>query len=104
MQNFVGIERYAVTTAQPLAPGRRTIRLDFAYDGGGPGRGATATLFVDGAQAAQGRIERAVPINWSIDEGLDVGLDHGTPLTEAYAARMPFRFNGRIARVTIDLR
>ena len=104
MQNFVGIERYAVTTAQPLAPGRRTIRLDFAYDGGGMGRGATATLFVDGAQAAQGRIERTVPINWSIDEGIDVGLDHGTPLTEAYAARMPFRFNGRIARVTIDLR
>ena len=33
-----------------------------------------------------------------------IGLDRDTPLTEDYADRMPFRFNGQIARVTIDLR
>jgi arylsulfatase A-like enzyme len=104
LQNFVGTARYAVTTAQPVAPGRRIIRLDFDYDGGGMGRGATARLSVDGTPAGEGRIERTVPINWSLDEGLDVGLDHGTPLTEDYAQRLPFRFNGRIAQVTIDLR
>lgn len=104
LQNVMGAERVAVTTAQPVAPGRRRIRLDFAYDGGGQGRGGTATLFVDGAQVAQGRLERTVPVNWSVDEGLDIGLDHGTPLTEDYAARMPFRFTGRIEQVTIELR
>ena len=30
--------------------------------------------------------------------------DDGTSLTESYADRMPFRFNGAIDRVTIDLR
>jgi arylsulfatase A-like enzyme len=104
LQNVIGNARYAVTSAGPVPPGRRTLRLDFDYDGGGPGRGATARLSVDGAAVASGRLERTVPLNWSLDEGVDVGLDHGTPLTEAYAARLPFRFNGRIAQVTIDLR
>ena len=35
---------------------------------------------------------------------INIGIDGDTPLTEDYADRMPFRFNGQIARVTIDLR
>jgi hypothetical protein len=35
---------------------------------------------------------------------INIGLDGDTPLTEDYADRMPFRFNGQIARFTIDFR
>jgi len=40
-----------------LAPGKATIRFDFAYDGGGPGKGGTGTLFVNNEKVAEGRIE-----------------------------------------------
>ena len=85
-----------------LAPGKHTIKVDFAYDGGGPGKGGTATLAVDGRAVAKGRIERTVPIRISLDEGLDVGEDTGTPVSLSYD--VPFRFTGKIDKVTIDLK
>jgi hypothetical protein len=37
--NFLGLERYAVTAAEPLPKDKWSIRFDFAYDGGGMGKG-----------------------------------------------------------------
>ena len=37
----------------PVPPGNHVVRVDFAYDGGGIGKGATATLRLDGQQVAQ---------------------------------------------------
>jgi arylsulfatase len=104
LYNFLNIERFAVTSEAPLAPGRHVLRAEFAREGDRPGSGGTLTLFADDRRIGQGRIGRTMPARMQIDEGLDIGLDDGTPLTESYAARMPFRFNGRIARVTVDLR
>ncbi len=33
----------------------------FEYDGGGTGKGGTATIFVDGEEVAKGRIEKTQP-------------------------------------------
>ena len=102
--NFLGLSRSSVRGAAPLAPGRRTLKLDFAYDGGGPGKGGTATLFVDGRQVAQGRIERTQAGIFSADETADVGVDLGTPVVEAVGAEAKSRFTGRIPKVTIEVR
>ena len=48
--NLCGVERYNVVGAEPLKPGKHVITLDFNYDGGGVGKGGTATLTVDGKQ------------------------------------------------------
>ena len=56
--NFLGLQRSTVAAPQPLAPGKATIRFDFAYDGGGLGKGGVGTLFVDGQKVAEGRIEQ----------------------------------------------
>jgi hypothetical protein len=56
---------------------------------------------VDGQQVAQGRIDRTIPIRISLDEGLDVGEDTGTPVTPSYD--VPFKFTGKIEKVTIGL-
>jgi arylsulfatase len=37
----------------------------------------------------------------TLDEALDVGEDTGTPVTTSYA--VPFRFEGDVDRVVIDL-
>ena len=68
-------------------PGKATIRFDFAYDGGGPGKGGKGTLFVNGEKVAEGRIEHTQPMIFSADETADVGIDLGTPVVEAIGVR-----------------
>jgi arylsulfatase len=100
--NFCDVAHYNVVGKDPLSPGHHTIKMDFAYDGGGIGKGGTVTLVVDGREVATGRVDRTVPIRVSLDEGLDVGEDTGTPVNLSYD--VPFKFTGKISKVTIDLK
>jgi len=100
--NFVGLQRYTVAAKEPLTAGKATLRFEFAYDGGGVGKGGTGTLFVNGKQVATGRIEHTTCCAFSADEGADVGADEGTPVTEAY--KVPFKFTGKIDKVTLELK
>jgi arylsulfatase len=100
--NFCDVAHYDVAGKDALTPGKHTIKMDFAYDGGGLGKGGAATLSVDGREVAKGRIEKTVPIRISLDEGLDVGEDTGTPVNLNYD--VPFKFTGEIDKVTIDLK
>jgi hypothetical protein len=56
------------------------VTLDFAYDGGGPGKGGLARLSVNGKKVSEGRIEQTQPNIFSGDETADVGLDNQTPV------------------------
>ena len=100
--NWLGLQRYTVAATQALPAGKATIRFEFTYDGGGIGKGGVGTLFVNGKKVGTGRIERTQCCAFSADEGADVGADDGTPVTEAY--KVPFKFTGKIARVTIELK
>jgi len=102
--NFLGLKRFTIAAKQPVPAGRATIGFEFAYDGGGLGKGGTGTLFVNGKQVAQGRIERTQAMAFSADEGADVGEDGETPVVENYGIPAPYKFTGRIAKVTIDLK
>lgn len=95
--------KYRVASNEKLTPGKHTIRYESRYAGPGMGKSATGTLFVDGTQVAQGRVERTVPIRSSLDETMDVGQDTGTPVVEDYLARMPFKFTGGLTKVVIEL-
>ncbi len=102
--NFLGLERTTVAAPQTLAAGKHTLVLDFAYDGGGMGKGGTATLSVDGQKAAEGRVEHTEGMMFSADETADVGVDLGTPVVEAIGSEARSRFTGRIPRVTVEIR
>ena len=95
--------KYRVASKEKLAAGTHTLKVDMQYDGPGYGKSATATLFVDGRQVAQGKIERTIPVRFSLDETMDVGQDTGTPVIEDYLARMPFAFTGTLNKVVIEL-
>ena len=101
--NWLGLQRYTVAAPSSLAAGKATIRYQFAYDGGGMGKGGTSTLFVNGKKVATGRIEKTQFAIFSADEGADVGVDEGTPVTEGYK-KGNNKFTGKIQRVTIDLK
>jgi hypothetical protein len=99
--NWLGLKRYSVASQQTLAPGKNTIRLEFAYDGGGAGKGGLGTILVNGKKVAQARIDQTQCCMFSTDEAADVGRNEGTPVTEDY--KVPFAFNGVIDKVTINL-
>jgi arylsulfatase len=78
------------------------VRVEFAYDGGGLGKGGTATLYLDGAKVGDGRVDATVPMAFSADETTDVGSDSGTPVSDDLDMRES-RFTGRVRWVEIDL-
>jgi arylsulfatase len=102
--NYLGLQRNTIAATQPIAPGKATIRFDFVYDGGGPGKGGTGTLFVNDEKVAEGRIERTQPVIFSADETADVGIDLGTPVVEAIGAGGKSRFTGQIPKVTVQVK
>jgi arylsulfatase A-like enzyme len=103
--NFLGLSRYTVAATKPLAAGKATVVLDFAYDGGGIGKGGVATLSVNGNQVASGRIQKTQPLLFSADETADVGLDNQTPVAEGIGiGRDETRFTGKIKKVTVSVR
>ena len=85
-----------------MPTGTHQVRAEFAYDGGGIGRGGEVTLYVDGTAAGSGRAERTHPLYYSFDEGLDLGLDSGMPVFEGYTTPKG-RFTGTIAWGQVDL-
>jgi hypothetical protein len=101
--NWLGLQRYTVAGTQTVPAGKATIRFEFAYDGGRPGSGGMGTIFIDGKQVAQGRIDRTQAFIFSADEGADLGMDGGTPVTDDYKDR-DNQFTGKIHKVTVELK
>jgi len=78
-----------------------TLKLAFNYDGGGFGKGGSATLSVNGEQVANGRIERTIPFIFSMSgETFDIGEDTGAPVGPY---KHGFPFTGTIKKVEIQL-
>jgi arylsulfatase len=84
-----------------LKPGKHTILFDFKYDGPGPGKGGTGVLSVDGKELSHLTIDHTIPLLMSIDETFDVGIDTRTGVDDSY--KLPFRFNGKIDKLTFKL-
>ena len=55
-------------------------------------------------KVAEGRIERTQPMAFSGDEGAGAGEDGETPVTENYGIPAPYKFTGKIDKITIDLK
>jgi arylsulfatase len=99
--NFGGLQRTTISSPRALSPGRHTILYEFAYDGGKPGSGGMSRLSVDGKRVGEARVPRTMPFVYSGDEGVDVGMDNETPVTEDYRQGAN-RFTGRILKVTVE--
>jgi arylsulfatase len=102
--NFLGLQHTSVASARKLAAGKSELRVQFDYEGGGPGKGGMVTLFVNGDKVGGGRIPVTQAGLFSADETADVGIDLGTPVVEAIGAEAKSRFTGRIPKVTVDVK
>lgn len=99
--NWLGIEATNIMAAQKLTPGKHTIRFDFAYEGGGRGKGGKGTILVDGKPVAEGIIHKTHGNVYGLDEPADVGTDSNTPVTPAYHGKP--KFTGNIQKVVLEL-
>ena len=102
LYNFLGLDSYEVESAEKLPSGDHQIRMEFAYDGGGLGKGGTATLYVDGTPVAEGRVEHTHSSIFSADSTALVGNKFGAPIGPDLAIEGN-PFNGTIKGVQIDL-
>jgi arylsulfatase A-like enzyme len=102
--NFLGLKSTTIASSIKLAPGPAKLRLQFDYDGGGPGKGGNAVLFVNDEKVAEGRIDLTQAGMFSADETADVGIDLGTPVVEAIGAEAGSRFTGRIPSITVEVK
>ena len=99
--NFFGLQRFKAYGEQPVPPGEHQVRMEFAYDGGGLGKGGVATLYLDGDKVGEGRVEHTVPMIFSADETLDLGRDSGTPVSDDHGPDNGF--TGRVRWVQLDV-
>ena len=99
--NFLGTERFPFSSKTALAKGKHTIVVDFVYDGG-VGKGGTISISDNGTKIGGGRMEKTIPAQMSLGEGLDIGMDVGSPVDFTY--KLPFAFTGKIEKVTVDLK
>jgi arylsulfatase len=100
--NLLGIQQFYAVSAGALPPGEHQVRMEFAYDGGGLGKGGTASLFVDGKKVGEGRIAATAAMVFSADDGCDVGVDTGSPVSPDYGSRGN-EFSGRVKGVQLAI-
>ncbi|HEV7778535.1 MAG TPA: arylsulfatase [Luteibacter sp.] len=100
--NLLGIQYFYIEASDVLPPGDHQVRMEFAYDGGGLGKGGTATLYVDGKAVGTGKIPTTAAMIFSADDGCDVGRDTGAPVSEDYGPHGN-DFNGTVKGVEIAI-
>ena len=100
--NLLGVQQFYAESNNPLPPGNHQVRMEFAYAGGGLGKGGTATLYVDGKKAGDGKIGATAAMVFSADDGCDVGVDTAAPVSPDYGSRGN-EFSGRVKGVQLAI-
>lgn len=100
--NLVGVKHNFVESTKPLPEGSHQVRMEFAYAGGGLGKGGKVTLYIDGKQAGEGQIPLTQAFVFSSDDGFDVGEDSGAAVSPDYGP-VGNAFNGKVRGVLLSI-
>ncbi len=100
--NWGGFKHFYVESANALPAGRHQVRMEFAYDGGGLGKGGKVTLYTDGKKVGEGKLAATLATIFSADDGCDVGEDSGSPVSPDYSS-VGNAFNGEVKGVQLSI-
>ena len=100
--NVAGVKHFFVESTSALPAGQHQVRMEFAYAGGGLGKGGKVTLFVDGKPVGEGDIPMTQAMIFSADDGCDVGEDSGAPVSPDYGP-VGNGFNGDVKGVLLSI-
>jgi arylsulfatase A-like enzyme len=102
--NLMIIDRSIAKSPEKLAPGKHTIVVETALKAPKPGAPADIVLSVDGKEAARTAVKMTVPAAFTASESFDVGTDLGSTVSRDYFERRPFKFDGKITQVKVELK
>jgi arylsulfatase A-like enzyme len=100
--NLFGLQHFSIEGDKPIPAGTHQVRMEFEYDGGGLAKGGTVSLYLDGEETGEGRVEGTVPMLFSGDETFDIGSDTASPVSDDYTSDGS-RFSGTVNWVQIDI-
>ncbi|MGH7554217.1 MAG: sulfatase-like hydrolase/transferase, partial [Longimicrobiales bacterium] len=106
VQNYVGTEQFHVESDRELPRGSLELRFDFEPTGKpdiphGRGTPGHVSFSINGKPAGGGDLPYTLPLAIGISEGLTVGRDDASPVSDLYEA--PFPFTGTLHHVTVDV-
>ena len=99
--NLFGIQRFYVGSDRAIPAGEQQVRMEFAYDGPGLGKGGTVRLYVGGEQVGEGTVAATAAMIFSADDTCDVGKEGGALVADDYP--VPNDFTGEVEWVEIDV-
>jgi arylsulfatase len=102
--SFLGVETYRQAANEPLPTGDIHVKMLFEADEPRPGTPGKVTLWADGKQFGEGRMERTVPVAFSSYAGMDVGRDNRGVVDLTYEDKTPYAFTGTVKKVIFDLK
>lgn len=105
LYNWLSDRRQLVTSEVELEPGRHVLTAEFAKTGTDPDNASatgTLTLYVDDEKVGENEIMTQPGFFALGGDGLCVGRDSSSPVSNDYAAPFPFT-GGTIDRVVVDV-
>ena len=100
--NLLGVQYFYIESGGALPVGDHQVRMEFAYAGGGLGKGGKVSLYVDGKKVGEGAVAATAAMVYSADDGCDVGEDTGGAVSPDYGPRGN-AFSGRAKGVQIAI-
>jgi arylsulfatase A-like enzyme len=105
--NYVGLLHSTVTSKEEVPIDRSTLVFRFDKTAESDYTNYTSaigigTLYINGKEVGKGTIAPTVPTRYSMEEGLEIGTDRMTPVTESY--KSPFKFTGTIDKVVLEVK
>jgi hypothetical protein len=105
--NYLGIKHTTIVSDAEVPAGNSTLgfgfdktaKADFLNNTGATGIG---TLYINGKAVGKAAIAPTVPNIYSWEEGLEIGTDRLTPVTESYES--PFEFTGTLKKVVLEVK
>ncbi len=101
---FLGVDTYKQTSTEPIPTGDVLVKMLFEMDEPKPGAGGDVTLWANGKQIGDGRLDHTCSMLFTTYAGMDMGRDNGGVVDDAYEDRAPYPFTGILRRVVFDLK
>ena len=102
--NLMIIDRSIAKSQEKIPPGKHRVVVDTKLKAPKPGAPADIVLSVDGQEVARTTVKMTIPAAFTASESFDVGTDLGSTVSRDYFARRPFKFDGQISKVIVELK
>ena len=99
--NLFILMRTRIRSERPLPAGPVRIQVETTFAEVRPGGPLDITMTVNGEEFGSGRVPVSVPLPFTANDCLDIGVCLGSPVSADYYDRAPFRFSGTIDNVNV---